>query len=139
MKLNELQCDVTEPSGTSEGETTPDVRHQIRYPLRAPVSFTWFSGEGMQREAKGSSRNIGVGGAYIHTRNCPQVGAQIILVIRFPYLPDFARFHRLEMIGQVVRAESLPKGKRMWGFAVASAWTFLQQTEDSCNGTRDAD
>jgi len=139
MKLNELQCDVTASSGAGEGETTPDVRHQIRYPLRTQVTFTWFSREGRQREAKGSSRNIGVGGAYIHTRNCPQVGAQIILVIRFPYLQDFARFHRLEMIGQVVRAESLPNSKWMWGFAVASAWTILQETEDSRSGAQDDD
>jgi hypothetical protein len=67
------------------------------------------------------------------------VGAQIILVFRFPYSPDFARFHRLEMSGQVVRAELLPNARGMWGFAVASTWTMLQETEDSDQGPRESE
>jgi hypothetical protein len=139
MSLKELHCDVTAHADAIDEETTPDVRHQIRYPLRAPVSFTWFSQEGTQREAKGNSRNIGEGGAYILTRNCPPVGAHIIMIFRFPYLPDPARFHRLEMSGQVVRAEVLPYSRGMWGFAVASAWTILQEAEGTEDGSLDSE
>jgi hypothetical protein len=137
MKLYTAPCDAVASDGAFEVETTADVRHQIRYPLRAPVSFTWFSREGETREAKGNSRNIGEGGAYVLTRNCPPVGAQIILVFRFPYQTECGLSHRLEMSGQVVRAEFLPSGKGMWGFAVASTWTMLQETEDSNQGSRD--
>jgi hypothetical protein len=139
MKLNAPPCDFAAITAPPDEGLTADVRHQIRYPLRAPVSFTWFSREGAQREAKGNSRNIGEGGAYVLARNCPQVGAQIILVFRFPRLPAFAHFHRLEMSGQVVRTEVLPNSKGMWGFAVASSWTILQETEDSESGTWNVD
>lgn len=134
MKLYTAPFDAIAPDRDFGVETSANVRHQIRYPLRTPVSFTWFDREGETRGAKGNSRNIGEGGAYILTRNCPPVSAQIILVFRFPYLPDFARFHRLEMSGQVVRAEFLPNAKGMWGFAVASIWTMLQEPEDSDQG-----
>jgi hypothetical protein len=46
-------------------------------------------------------------------------------------MPVFARFRKLEMSGQVVRSDVLPGSKGMWGFAVSSAWTTLQETEDS--------
>jgi hypothetical protein len=138
MKLNAPPCDFAALGDSLDAEPNMDVRGQIRYPLCAPVSLTWFSREGMRREAKGNSRNICEGGAYILTRNCPPVGAQIILVFRFPDLPDFAGFHRLEMSGQVVRAEIDSEGKGMWGFAVASAWTILQEREDSHTGSKDS-
>lgn len=139
MKLNAPSFDFAELADSFVDEPAADVRHQIRYPLRAPVTFTWFSGVGAPREAKGHSRNIGEGGAYILARNCPPVGAQIILVFRFPQLPAFARFHRLEMSGRVIRAELLPNSKGMWGFAVASAWTILQETEKLDDGSQAAD
>ena len=138
MKLNALPCFVASLGDSSDGESAIDVRHQIRYLLRAPVSFSWFSAEGTQREAKGNSRNIGEGGAYIVTRNCPPLGAQIILAFRFRELPEFAGFQRLEMNGQVIRIEILPDDKGMWGFAVASTWTNLLDNEDSDEGSTDA-
>jgi hypothetical protein len=139
MKLNALPCDVAAITDLPDMESVADVRHQIRYPLRAPVSFTWFSREGAQRDAKGNSRNIGEGGAYVLARKCPEVGAQIILVFRFPHLPASARTHRLEMSGQVVRTDALPKSKGMCGFAVASSWTILQESEDSESSSWDAE
>jgi len=139
MKLNAPLCDASAIIDSRDGDLTAEVRHQIRYPLRVPVSFTWFSGEGTPRSAKGTSLNIGEGGAYILTRNSPPVSAQITLVFRFPHLPDFARFHRLEMGGRVVRAEVVPNGKGLWGFAVASAWTVMAENEDSDREAGDAE
>jgi hypothetical protein len=54
-------------------------------------------------------------------------------------LPEFADFHLLEMSGQVVRAEVAPTGKGMWGFAVASAWSTLQEREDSDIASKNAE
>lgn len=138
MKLNLPPTIVAMLGNSSDGEPAIDVRHHIRYPLRAPVSFSWFSSEGAQREARGNSRNIGEGGAYIVTRSCPPLGAQIILAFRFRELPEFAGFQRLEMNGQVIRIEILPDDKGMWGFAVASTWTNLLDNEDSDEGSTDA-
>lgn len=130
MKVNAPPYILAALGDSLDGGASIDVRHQIRYPLRAPVSFSWFSPEGTEREAKGNSRNIGQGGAYIVTRTCPLLGAQIILAFRFPDLPRFANFQHLEMSGQVIRIEILPSAKGMWGFAVASTWTNLQESED---------
>jgi hypothetical protein len=130
MKLNASTYDAAGIHESLNGETTADARRQIRFPLRASVSFTWFSNQGRPCEAKGNSRNIGEGGAYIISRSCPAVGDQIILVFRFLRMPVFARFQKLEMSGLVVRAEALPDSKGMWGFAVSSVWTILQETED---------
>jgi hypothetical protein len=138
MKLTVPPSIVAVLGKSPDGEPAIDVRHHIRYPLRAPVSFSWFSPEGAQREAKGNSRNIGEGGAYIVARNCPPLGAQIILAFRFRDLPDFAGFQRLEMSGQVIRIEILPDDKAMWGIAVASTWTNLLDSEDSDEGSTDA-
>ncbi len=137
MKVNATPCTVAALGDSPDGEATIDVRHQIRYPLRAPVSFSWISPVGTEREAKGNSRNIGQGGAYIMTRTCPPLGAQIILAFRFPDLSRFANFRHLEMSGQVIRIEILPNAKGMWGFAVASTWTNLQESEDSEEGSTD--
>jgi hypothetical protein len=130
MKTNAPLFDGTLKTGAFDRQpVTDDVRHQIRYPLRAPVAFTWFTNDGKIREAKGNSRNIGESGAYVVTRNCPPVGAQIIMVFRFRKLTDFAHAHHLEMSGRVVRTESLANSKGTWGFAVASSWTVLQAAE----------
>ena len=139
MKLNAPSYKGVTLGESLDGEPTAYVRRHIRYPLRAPVSFTWFNREGTGRDAKGHSSNICEGGAYILTRNCPPVGAQIILTFRFPFLSEFADFHLLEMSGQVVRAEVSPGRKGMWGFAVASAWSTLQEREDSEIASKDSE
>jgi hypothetical protein len=139
MKLNAPTCDLASLTDSVDGDTTAEVRRQIRFPLRAPVTFTWFSQDGKQRDAKGNSRNLGEGGAYILSRSCPPVGAQIMLVFQFLNMPAFARFQKLEMSGQVVRAEALPQSKGMWGFAVASAWTILQDPEGSESGSQNTE
>jgi len=132
MKLDERIDHLAELPGATDEGTDSEARRQIRYPLRALVSFTWFGLDGKRHDAKGTSRNISEGGAYIASRCCPQVGAQIILVFRFLRMPAFSPSQRLEMNGQVVRTESFPDSKGIRGFAVASIWTaFLdQQVED---------
>jgi len=126
MNLNTSIGDFAVLADSMEMDEAPNARHQIRYPLSAPVSFTWVNDGGVQREAKGRSRNICEGGAFISTKHCPPVGAQIILTFRFLRMPAFARFQQLEMSGTVVRTEAPTKERGTWGFAVASTWTILQ-------------
>lgn len=130
MNLNTSIGEFAAFADSMQVDAAPNARRQIRYPLRAPVSFTWFNENGAQREAKGNSRNICEGGALISTKHCPPVGAQIILVFRFLRMPAFARFQQLEMSGRVIRTEAPPNGKGIWGFAVASAWTILQDADE---------
>ena len=139
MNLNTSVGDLSALADSREVDPGANSRRQIRYPLRAPVSFTWFSEEGTQRGAKGSSRNICEGGAYICTKHCPPVGAQIILVFRFLRMPAFARFQRLEMSGRVIRTEGPTSSKGAWGFAVASTWTILQDVDEQAEEAEDGE
>ena len=130
MKQSVLQIGDSKTSSFSEGEYSSQVRRQIRYPLRAPVTFHWIGRDGAAREGKGNSRDISEGGAYIVTRSSPPMGAGVMLEIRFPYLPELDRFHRIEMEGRVVRVDLLLDNRAGWGFAISSQRTVLQEVED---------
>jgi hypothetical protein len=135
MKQSVLQMsDAKKSGGVSEGDYSSQVRRQIRYPLRAPVTFTWIDSDGATHEGKGSSRDISEGGAYIVTRGSPPIGADVLLEIRFPYLPELDRFHRIEMDGQVVRVDLLLDNRAGWGFAISSRRTVLQEVKDGKTG-----
>jgi len=115
---------------SSSPDSIPDVRHQIRYPLRARVKFEWVGRDGVRREAAGHSRDISEVGAYVRARACPPVGSLIHLVIKFPSPPNADHSSRLEMDGRVVRTELLFTSRSNWGFAVASAPAILRETDD---------
>jgi hypothetical protein len=134
MKQSVLQIGDSKTSSFSEGEYSSQVRRQIRYPLRAPVTFHWIGRDGATHEGKGNSRDISEGGAYIVTRSSPPMGAGVMMEIRFPYLPELDRFHRIEMEGRVVRVDLLLDNRAGWGFAISSQRTVLQEVEDEGKG-----
>jgi hypothetical protein len=134
MKHGELQISDATTIGNSEAEATSRVRRQIRYPLRAPVTFHWVGRDGLQYEGKGNSRDISEGGAYIVTKSSPPMGALVMMAIRFPHLPELDRFHRIEMSGRVVRVDLLLDSRAGWGFAISSMRTVLQEIDDEENG-----
>jgi hypothetical protein len=136
MKQSVLQITDAKTSSVPEGDYPSQVRRQIRYPLRAPVTFTWIDRDGATHEGKGNSRDISEGGAYIVTRSSPPMGASVMLEIRFPYLPELDRFHRIEMEGRVVRVDLLLDHRSGWGFAISSRRTVLQEVEDAETGPR---
>jgi hypothetical protein len=131
MKQSVLQIGDTKMSSVSEGDYSSQVRRQIRYPLRAPVTFHWVGRDGMAHEGKGNSRDISESGAYIVTKNSPPMSADIMLEIRFPYLPELDRFHRIEMDGRVVRVDLLLDNRSGWGFAISAQRTVLQEVDES--------
>jgi hypothetical protein len=136
MKQSVLQITDTKTSSVSEGDYSSQVRRQIRYPLRAPVSFHWIGRDGVAHEGKGNSRDISESGAYIVTRNSPPMNTDVMLEIRFPYLPELDRFHRIEMDGRVVRVDLLLDNRSGWGFAISAQRTVLQEVEDEQNEPR---
>jgi PilZ domain len=136
MKQSVLQMTDAKTSSASEGDYSSQVRRQIRYPLRAPVTFRWIGSDGLAHEGKGNSRDISESGAYIVTRNSPPVNAGVMLEIRFPYLPELDRFHRIEMDGRVVRVDLLLDNRAGWGFAISAQRTILQEVEDDQNEPR---
>jgi len=136
MKQSVLQITDATMTSASEGDFSSQVRRQIRYPLRAPVTFKWIGRDGAVHEGKGNSRDISEGGAYIVTRSSPPIGAGVLLEIRFPHLPELDRFHRIEMDGHVVRVDLLLDNRAGWGFAIASRRTVLQEVDDGETGPR---
>jgi PilZ domain len=131
MKQSVLLITDTKTSSVSEGDYSSQVRRQIRYPLRAPVTFHWIGRDGIAHEGKGNSRDISESGAYIVTRSSPPMNADVLLEIRFPYLPELDRYHRIEMDGRVVRVDLLLDNRSGWGFAIWAQRTVLQEVEDS--------
>ena len=85
----------------------------------------------MAHEGKGNSRDISESGAYIVTKNSPPMSADVMLEIRFPYLPELDRFHRIEMDGRVVRVDLLLDNRSGWGFAISAERTVLQEVDES--------
>src|ERR1700733_3492350 len=136
MKQSVLQITDAKTSSVSEGDYSSQVRRQIRYPLRAPVTFHWIGSDGLAHEGKGNSRDISESGAYIVTRNSPPMNAGVMLEIRFPYLPELDRFHRIEMDGRVVRVDLLLDNRAGWGFAISAQRTVLQEVDESGPGPR---
>jgi hypothetical protein len=130
MKLNEPQIHSSLVESATNGGSTVDGRLHIRYPLRAPVAFKWADMKGAQREAKGNSRDISEGGAFIVSRTCPQIGAGIILTFRLSFPPNPGRPRAIEMTGRVGRIELLLDNKGSWGFAVTSTQVILLEDEE---------
>jgi hypothetical protein len=129
MRLNEPQIRTPLVETTPNGDQSAEGRLHIRYPLRAPVVFKWAGVDGGQREAKGHSRDISEGGAFIVSRACPQIGAGIILTFRLSFPPNPSRPRAIEMTGRVDRIELLLDNKGSWGFAVTSTQVILLENE----------
>lgn len=120
MSVRELKISAMYSLDGNVAQPT-EVRHNIRYPLRARAQFVWVGRDGQRHEARGYSRDVSEDGAYILTKTCPPVGATVHLAINFPYVPDPARSRRLEVNGRVMRVDLLLANKSRWGFAIASS------------------
>jgi len=137
MGSNDIQTAKAISCGTSDGDGPPEVRHEIRYPLRARSEFIWVGRDGIHHEASGHSRDISEHGAYIFAKTCPPMGAMVRLVARFLNRRDPSRSRRIEMDGRVVRVELLLTNKAGWGFAVASTHSVLHEIDDLDGESRD--
>ena len=81
-------------------------RKSNRYPLKAPVVFTWMDSTGAEYTASGSTLNISTFGAYVSCdRPCPPVGTEVILDVRLP-LNQEQRL-QLKAAGLVIRVEEI--------------------------------
>jgi hypothetical protein len=134
MPTSRVQIDGATSAGAHDVDQPPEVRRQMRYPLRAHVAFEWAGRDGAHHGGKGYSRDVSERGAYVLARTYPSVGASIRLEIRFPYRWDPVRANQIVMDGRVVRVEFLLGGKSNWGFAVESVHTVLHEFGGSGGG-----
>lgn len=109
-------------------------RSQIRYPLRTPVICRWLDNNGLQRRARGWTRDISEAGAYVLSRRCPQKGEFVelkfkLLALREQQTPQSNE--HLEMGGEVVRVDVAEIAGVAVGFAVRSKTaTAARQADD---------
>jgi hypothetical protein len=89
-------------------------RASIRFPLEAPVTFSWRDENGSHQHGEGSSRDISEVGAFVFAVVCPPVGSGVELRIPLEGLPDTTR---IDLAGRVIRIEQDDDGKGS-GFAV---------------------
>jgi hypothetical protein len=137
MRSNTLQTQSAASTGSHDMNLPSEIRSQMRYPLRAPVAFSWIGRDGERHEGRGYSRDVSERGAYVLARTYPSIGASIRLEIRFLNPRGPARANQIVMEGRVVRVEFLIAGKSNWGFAVESTHAVLHEFGSSGGSTNE--
>src|SRR5216684_985986 len=106
-------------------ETPRQPRKAIRFPLEAPIVFRWAD-SGIEKQGEGRTHDISETGAFVLSRMCPPVGAEIGFSIFLPLLPDFEPKTRVEAVGRVLRVEQARGFEGRDGFAITSQHTLLR-------------
>jgi hypothetical protein len=87
------------------GSVDENRRAALRYGLRAQVEFRWLAQDGTVQEARGCTRDIGPGGAYVFATAFPPVGATLNMSIRLPQLTGDGGAPSVEVKGRVLRVD----------------------------------
>ena len=108
-------------------------RSQIRYPLRTPVVYRWLDNNGLQRRARGWTRDISEAGAYVLASHCPQKGDIVELKFKLFALREQRTpqgNEHLEIGGEVVRVDVAQIAGEAVGFAVRSKTSAAAKQAD---------
>ena len=89
-------------------------RTRNRFRLVLPVVFRWS--DGTEHSAVGYCRNIGLGGIFIVTSNCPPVDIKIEIDVVVPAFDPEPKEILFRHIGRVIRIQAC---EDLLGFAVA--------------------
>lgn len=89
-------------------------RTRARYQLVFPVIFHWS--DGTEHSAVGYCRNIGLGGAFIVSSNCPPVGVEVEVDVVVPASDPAPTEILFRHSGQTIRIQ---RCEDLLGFAVA--------------------
>ena len=101
----------------ARGEHLAELRHAVRYPIKAPVVFAWQGPVGWLR-GDGITRDISGKGAYIRTSTCPPTGVTVEIEIFLPPVAVGGKSLTVATSGQVVRVEQPAASETHGGFAV---------------------
>lgn len=104
------------PQEAVDAQDSPwiDQRTRARFRLVFPVIFHWS--DGTEHSAVGYCRNIGLGGTFIVTSNCPPVGTEIEIDVVVPAFGPTPKEILFRHTGRVTRIQAC---KDLLGFAVA--------------------
>jgi hypothetical protein len=104
-------------------------RKHTRYRLDAPVSFIWRDEREVQHEGTGLTRDIGLGGAFVFTQDCPPTGVSVRLEVVLPRLRSEASPLLIHGDGEVIRVEPGGPGGTGGGFAATIKRFLLRNGE----------
>ena len=111
------------------GGANLESRKVPRYPVQAPVTFTW-SEEGQAMQGNGWTRDISEVGVFVYSAQCPPPGSETQLEVVLPPLGEAGRILRIRMEAAVLRVSaetSKPEGS---GFALKSHHAILKSSEE---------
>jgi len=111
-------------------QTPRHPRKAIRYPLKAPIVFSWAD-SGIEKQGEGRTRDISEVGTFVLSSTCPPVGIQISFKIFLPVLLGFEPQTRVEAAGQVLRVEQARGLEGSDGFAILARHTLLRVNNHS--------
>jgi hypothetical protein len=106
------------------------LRKAVRYPLDAPVTFSWKDEHGIGQESDGFTRDISMNGAYVFAYRCPPLGVPLGLSIHLPALPQSVGAVMIQSEARVVRVENTDGGGRRTGFAVCNQSVVMKEGSD---------
>jgi hypothetical protein len=101
----------------ARGEHVAELRHAVRYPIKAPVVFAWQGPVGWLR-GDGITRDISGKGAYIRTSTSPPTGVTVEIEIFLPPIAAGGKSMTVATSGQVIRVEHFADKEALSGFAV---------------------
>jgi len=105
------------PSGSIRAfHRRENLRCAVRYSLRADVVFSRIAPSGIEQQARGYTRDISPGGAYVFSDVVPPIGKSVQLSIHLPVFAGEAREPIVQVHGQVLRTDT--SGAFGSGFAV---------------------
>jgi PilZ domain len=82
-----------------------NLRSAVRYALRAEVIFGWTAPDGAAQEARGCTRDISPGGAYVLASALPSPGQLVHMSIYLPTFPGEAQVPCVDVKGRVLRVD----------------------------------
>jgi len=95
-----------------------EQRNRVRYRLSTDAVFAWEGPQSGRLRGEGVTRDVSVAGAFIFTRTCPPVGAQIELEIFLSHPSNRpGRTVQIKTEAKVIRVEHSETAE---GFAVVS-------------------
>jgi PilZ domain len=125
--LCSVTCAVTMPATPNSPQVPTEtirafhprenLRSAVRYSLRADVIFSWIASNGIEQQARGYTRDISPGGAYVFAETLPPIGRPLQLSIRLPMFAGETNPPTVQVRGQTLRAD-WKSGALGIGFAV---------------------
>jgi hypothetical protein len=94
-----------------------ELRHAVRYPIRASVVFAWQGPAGWLN-GEGITRDISGRGAFVRTPTCPPIDVTVEMEIFLPPIEPRGKSMTVATSGRVIRVEHFAENEALSGFAV---------------------